>query len=127
MAKSTIDQAFEEAKENISGLKAISAVEVETGLAIGSLIVDPAFDLDAASAYNSEVLKAKMKAKKAMGMDKEKIDIIIIELTSQIHLIQPTSNAKYLVYIAADRSTTNLGISRRIALEVGKKVEESLK
>ncbi len=127
MAQSTIDKAFEEAKENISGLKAISAVEVETGLAIGSLIVDPAFDLDAASAYNSEVLKAKMKAKKAMGMDKEKIDIIIIELTSQIHLIQPTANAKYLVYIAADRSSTNIGISRRIALEVGKKVEESLK
>lgn len=122
-----IDLAFEEAKEGITGLKAISAVEVESGLAHGSLILDKAFDLDAASAYNSEVLKAKIKAKNAMGMTKEQIEIIIIELSSQIHILQPTTNNKFLVYMAADRSTTNIGMARKVVLEVGKKIEKALK
>lgn len=127
MSQKEIDAAFQEAKEGIAGLKAISAVEVESGLAHGSLIVDKSFDLDAASAYNSEVLKAKLKAKNAMGMEKENIDIIIIELTSQIHIIQPTENGKYLIYMAADRSSTNVGIARKIILSVGKKVQSTLK
>lgn len=126
MGQKEIDAAFQEAKEGISGLKAISAVEVDSGLAHGSMIIDKAFDLDAASAYNSEVLKAKMKAKNAMGMEKERIDIIIIELSSQIHIIQPTENGKYLVYMAADRSTTNVGMARKVVLSVGKKIEAAL-
>jgi len=68
MGRNETQEAFEYAKSEIGGLKAISAVEVETGLAHGSLLIDPKFDLDAASAYNSEVLKAKIKAKNAMGM-----------------------------------------------------------
>lgn len=127
MSQKEIDAAFQEAKEGIAGLKAISAVEIASGLAHGSLIIDKSFDLDAASAYNSEVLKAKMKAKNAMGMEKENIDIIIIELTSQIHIIQPTDNGKYLIYMAADRSTTNVGIARKIILDVGKKIQSTLK
>lgn len=126
MAKQTIDEIFEEVKNGIAGLKAVSAVEVEIGLAIGSLIVDEAFDLDAASAYNSEVLKAKIKAMNAMGMSKEKIDIIIIELTSQIHLIQPIKDGSYLLYIALDRSLTNMGMARKVALVTGKKIESIL-
>lgn len=127
MGQKDIEAIFEQAKNDISGLKAISAVEVASGLAHGSLIVDKAFDLDAASAYNSEVLKAKIKAKDAMGMSKEKIDIIIIELTSQIHIIQPTENNKYLIYMAADRGSTNVGITRKIILDVGQKVQAALK
>lgn len=118
--------AFEYAKSEISGLKAISAVEVATGLAHGSLLLDKSFDLDAASAYNSEVLKAKIKAKNAMGMEKEKVELMIIELSSQIHMIQPTPNEKFLVYMAADKSTTNIGIARKIIVEVSKRIEKSL-
>lgn len=123
MNNDTTKEAFGYAKKEIPGLKAISLVEVDTGLAHGSLIVDKSFDLEAASAYNSEVLKAKIKAKNAMGMTKEKIDLIIIELSSQIHMIQPTPNEKYLIYIAADRASTNIGITRKIVLEVSKMVQ----
>lgn len=126
MSKNETQEAFEYAKAEISGLKAISVVEVATGLAHGSLVVDKTFDLDAASAYNSEVLKAKIKAKNAMGMEKEKIDLIIIELSSQIHMIQPTPNEQFLIYMAADKANTNMGITRKIVLEISKKVEKSL-
>lgn len=121
-----IDTAFKKAKEEIAGLMAISVVEVESGLSHGSLIVDSKFDLDAASAYNAEVVKAKIRAKNAMGMDKEKIEIMIIELSSQIHIIQPTSNEKFIVYMAASKSTSNIGITRKVMLSIAKEVEAAV-
>lgn len=121
-----VEEAFNYAKEGINGLKAISVVEIESGLSHGSLIVDEKFDLDAASAYNAEVLKAKIKAKSAMGMGKEKIDLMIIELSSQIHMIQPTSNEDYLIYMAADKAASNIGITRKVMLEVAKQVDSSV-
>lgn len=122
---SKIEKAFEQAKNEIAGLKAISVVEIESGLFHGALTVDDKFDLEAASAYNAEVLKAKIRAKNAMGLQKEKIDLIIIELSNQIHLIQPTPKENYLVYMAADKSS-NLGITRRVIKEVGAQVQTAL-
>ena len=120
-----VEKAFETAKKEISGLKAISAVEIESGLSHGSLIVDEKFDLDAASAYNAEVIKAKIKAKNAMGMQKEKIDLMIIELTSQIHLIQPTDDEKYIIYMAADKSS-NVGMVRKVMKSISGEVQSAL-
>ncbi|WP_258101519.1 hypothetical protein [Marinoscillum pacificum] len=120
-----VEKAFEVAKKEITGLKAISAVEVESGLSHGSLIVDEKFDLDAASAYNAEVIKAKIKAKNAMGMQKEKIDLMIIELTSQIHLIQPTDDEKYIIYMAADKSS-NVGMVRKVMKSISGEVQSAL-
>lgn len=125
MSKKT-EEAFSHAKDSLPGLKAISAVEVETGLAHGSLVVDEAFDLDAASAYNAEVLKAKIKAKNAMGMNKEKVELIMIELTSQLHLIQPTPSEKFLVYMAVDKSSSNMGIVRKTMKDVAEMIGKDL-
>ena len=47
-------------KENISGFIAVSVTEVETGMSYSSLSLDPNFDPELASAYNLEVVKAKM-------------------------------------------------------------------
>lgn len=126
MGKNETKEAFEYAQNEIPGLKAISAVEIETGLAHGQLVLDPAFDLDAASAYNAEVVKAKIKAKNAMGMNKEKIELMFIELTSQIHLLQPTPNEKFIVYLAADRKEANMGITRKAIKEVSNRIQNSL-
>ena len=123
MAKNGMNEAFKKVKNALSGLKALSAVEVESGLSEGQLLVDSSFDLEAASAYNAEVLKAKIKAKNAMGMTKETVEMIIIELSSQIHIIQPTPNEKYLVYMAADRSTTNVGMARKVMKDVAKELQ----
>ncbi|MFY0599419.1 MAG: hypothetical protein JXR03_07085 [Cyclobacteriaceae bacterium] len=122
-----VELAFEHAKNEISGLKAISAVEVETGLSHGSLIIDTKFDLEAASAYNAEVVKAKIKAKNAMGMSKERVEIMIIELSSQIHLIQPTPDEKYIIYMAADKGSSNIGITRKVMMAVSGDVQAALK
>lgn len=119
----TIASVFQEVKSQLTGLKAISAVEVETGLPYSTLVVDPSFDLEAASAYNAEVLKTKIRAKNAMGMTNEKVELMIIELTNQIHMIQPTPDEQSLVYMAADRTSTNLGIARKVMMEASRKIQ----
>ena len=125
MSNKKTTEAFEYAKQEIPGLKAISAVEIASGLPYGSLVVDKTFDLDAASAYNSEVIKAKIKAKNAMGMKSERIQLMIIELDTQVHMIQPSKDEKFLVYMAADKSM-NMGITRHTMLEVSKMIQENI-
>ncbi|MEQ9297458.1 MAG: hypothetical protein RIF33_02795 [Cyclobacteriaceae bacterium] len=118
-----MDQVFGKAKNDIQGLKAISAIEISTGLPIGSLVLDPSFDIDAASAYNAEVVKAKIKAKNAMGFEGELVEIIIIELSSQIHIIQPTPNEQYIIYLAADKASTNIGMTRKVVKQLAGELE----
>jgi hypothetical protein len=52
---------------------------------------------------------------------------MIIELSSQVHMIQPTPNEKFLVYMAAEKGATNMGITRKVMMEVSKRIEASLK
>lgn len=119
----TIASVFQEVKTQLAGLKAISAVEIDTGLPYSVLAVDPAFDLEAASAYNAEVLKTKIRAKDAMGMTDEKVEMMMVELTHQIHVILPTDDGKSLIYMAADRASANLGIVRKVMAEASRKIQ----
>lgn len=125
MAKK-IDDILKYAESEISGLKAISVVETESGFPHGALNIDDRFDIEAASAYNAAVLNAKIRAKNAMGMEKEEISIITIELGSQIHVIRPTRDNRFLVYAAADKSS-NVGIIRNVMIKLGSMAEEVLK
>ena len=67
----------EDLKNNVSGFIAVSVTEVKTGVSYYSLSVDPSFDPELASAYNLEVVKAKMTAIKALGL-KENIEDIML-------------------------------------------------
>lgn len=100
-------------KENIAGFIAVSVTEVETGMSYSSLTIDPSFDPELASAYNLEVVKAKLSAIKALGLN-EKINDILITLTSQIHIIDVSEDGKYFIYLAVDSSKANLGLTRAV-------------
>lgn len=98
-------------KENINGFIAVSVTEVETGMSYSSLSVNPNFDPELASAYNLEVVKAKLSAIKALGLD-QKINDILITLTDQIHIIDVSEDGKYFIYLAVDSKKVNLGLTR---------------
>jgi hypothetical protein len=100
-------------KENIAGFIAVSVTEVETGMSYSSLTMDPSFDPELASAYNLEVVKAKLSAIKALGLN-EKINDILITLTNQIHIIDVSEDGKYFIYLAVDSSKANLGLTRAV-------------
>ncbi|KFF04831.1 hypothetical protein [Flavobacterium reichenbachii] len=98
-------------KENINGFIAVSVTEVETGMSYCSLTVDPNFDPELASAYNLEVVKAKMNAIKALGLD-QKIGDILISLTDQLHILDVSEDGRYFIYLAVDSKKANLGLTR---------------
>ncbi|MDX6180704.1 hypothetical protein SGQ44_00965 [Flavobacterium sp. Fl-77] len=98
-------------KENINGFIAVSVTEVETGMSFCSLSLNPNFDPELASAYNLEVVKAKLSAIKALGLN-QKINDILITLTDQIHIIDVSEDGKYFIYLAVDSTKANLGLTR---------------
>lgn len=98
-------------KENINGFIAVSVTEVATGMSYCSLSVDPSFDPELASAYNLEVVKAKLNALKALGLN-QKINDILITLTDQIHIIDVSEEGNYFIYLAVDAKKANLGLTR---------------
>ena len=86
-------------------------VDSETGLMMAAE-GGANFDLEAAAAGNTEVVKAKHAAKAALGLD-DHIEDILITLGTQFHLIRPLSNnPEVFLYVALDKKAANLGMAR---------------
>lgn len=112
---------------DISGLKTINGfigaciADSESGMVIATE-GGKDFDLEAAGALNSEVVKSKLKAMTALGLD-DAIEDILITLGKQYHLIRPLAKSpQVFLYVALDKTNANLALAR---LEV-KKVEAGI-
>lgn len=115
----------EDLKNNVSGFIAVAVTEIKTGMSYKSLSVSPSFDPELASAYNLEVVKSKMTAIKALGLEEDIVDIMI-SLTNQIHIISISSNGEYFIYLAVDNAQANLGMTRAILKKYSKEIESKL-
>ena len=112
---------------DISGLEELEGfiggclVDSSSGLVLGKQGMNN-FDLDTAAAGNTEVVRAKLKTMKSLGI-KGGIEDILITLDDQYHLIRLLkSNMEVFLYVVIDKKRGNLGMARSIA----KKVEETL-
>jgi len=121
-----LDDFINDVKNNIPGFIAVSVVEIKSGVSFGSLSASPDFDPDLASVFNLEVAKAKMNAIKVLGQDGQKIEDIMITLTSQIHFISISDTGEYMVYLAVDSTKTNLGMARALLMKYKKEIEGKL-
>lgn len=101
---------IEKIQNDASGFIAASLVDLESGMTLAVKAVRSDFDLTAASAYNSELVKQKMKIMATLGLQGG-IEDMLITLTDQIHLIKMVNKATFL-YLAVDRSQSNLAIVR---------------
>ncbi len=99
--------------KGIPGFIAVSVTEIESGVAYDSFSADAGFDPNIASAFNLEVVKAKLKAIEALGL-KEEIDDITITLKKQVHIINIAPSRAYFIYLAIDSEKANLGISKSL-------------
>ena len=113
MNQSDVDKFIKTVSEQVNGIIAISVVDLDSGMSLGSLTNAPNFDPDIASAYNAEVVKQKLAAMKALGIGEQGIEDILITLSNQIHLLRVTEDKQHFIYIAAKKET-NLAIARSV-------------
>jgi len=121
-----LKQFGEDLQKNVPGFIAVSVAEIKSGISYHSQSVVANFDPELASAYNLEVVKAKMNAIKALSLEGQTIDNIMITLTSQIHIIDVSDNGDYFIYLAVDSTKANLGMTKSILNKYKKEIEEKL-
>ena len=103
--------------EEIGGFIGGCLVDSDTGLMLGSIGGDN-FDLEAAGAMNTSVVKAKLAAIETLGLD-DTIEDILITLGKQYHLIRPlAANPAVFLYVALDKKGANLGMARILVKKV---------
>ena len=105
-----LNEILEKIHKDASGFIAASLVDLESGMTLAVRTVRSDFDLTAASAYNSELVKQKLKIMGSLNLSGG-IDDMIISLTEQIHLIKLVGPSTFL-YLAVDKSQSNLAIVR---------------
>ncbi len=119
MGKQTTE-AFETFAADIPGFIAASLVDIDSGMTLAVKSNRTDFDLAVASAYNSELVKQKLKIMKALNL-KTHLEDMILTLGDQIHFIKILSPTMF-IYLAADRSATNIAIVRTVVNKNSDKV-----
>jgi predicted regulator of Ras-like GTPase activity (Roadblock/LC7/MglB family) len=94
----------------INGCLGAALVDFESGMCLGAA-GNPGFDLELAAAGNAEVVRAKKSIRDKLGL-KDRIEDILITLTSQYHLIRMVGT-KMFIYLVLDRAKSNLALARK--------------
>ncbi len=107
---------------NVDGALAAAVVDFDSGMLLaggGSA----AIDLEIAAAGNTEVMRAKMKTMKMLGL-KDEIEDILISLGRQYELIRPLQRHNGLfLYSVLDKSKSNLALARRSLVDVEREMD----
>jgi hypothetical protein len=114
---STINQAMQELL-SLDGALCAALVDSSSGMILGQS--GSGVDLEVAAAGNTEVVRAKMKTMRGLGLS-DVIEDILITLGKQYHIIRPMARKEGLfVYIVLDKSKSNLALARRKVQEIEK-------
>lgn len=105
-------ETFDKLQGEIPGFIAAALVDLETGMTLSTKSTRPDFDLSVASAFNSELVKQKLKTMKALNL-KSSLEDILLTLSDQLHVIKFVT-PKTFIYLAADKANSNLAIVRSV-------------
>ena len=109
--KESIDQLL-----GMDGAMCAAVVDSNSGMVLGS--GGSGIDIEIAAAGNTEVVRAKLKTARALGL-KQSIEDILITLESQYHIIRPFARHEGLfLYFVLDKQRGNLALARRKAPDV---------
>lgn len=98
------------------GAMCAAVVDASSGMMLGSL--GSGVDLEIAAAGNTEVMRAKMKVMRQLGLN-DVIDDILITLGKQYHIIRPVSRKEgVFIYFVLDKAKSNLALARRKAQDI---------
>lgn len=110
-----VNESLASIMDEVTGALGTALVDHESGMCLGTL--GSGIDLEIAAAGNTEVVRAKMKVMKSLGIEGS-IEDILITLADQYHIIRPVSSSLFL-YLAINRSRGNLAMARRSMATVG--------
>lgn len=97
------------------GAMCAALVDYNSGMLLES--VGSGVDMELAAAGNTEVVRAKLKTMKSLGLS-DGIEDILISLGKQYHIIRPVEKHEGLfIYYVLDRARSNLAMARRKVLE----------
>ena len=113
----TIKQSLDELMK-LDGILCIAVVDSGSGMLLGS--AGSGINIEVAAAANTEVVRAKLKAMRALGLN-DKIEDILITLGKQYHILRPLSAKEgVFLYGVFDRHRANLALARLKLQEVEK-------
>lgn len=100
----------------IDGAMCAALVDSNSGMILGQ--AGSGVDLEVAAAGNTEVVRAKLKTMRALGLN-DKIEDILITLGKQYHILRPMASKEDLfLYVVLDKAKSNLALARRKVSDV---------
>ena len=113
----TIKQTLDELM-TVDGAMCGAVVDSTSGMMLGS--IGSGVDLEVAAAGNTEVVRAKNKTMRALGLN-DVIEDIPITLGKQYHIVRPSSRKEgVFIYFVLDKQRANLAMARRKVQDVDK-------
>lgn len=117
---SNLNQSLDELM-SLDGALCAAIVDYNSGMILGSR--GNAVDIELAAAGNTEVMRAKVKTMKALGLD-DQIEDVLITLGKQYHILRPSvQNAGIFVYYVLDSARANLALARRKVNDIEAKLK----
>jgi predicted regulator of Ras-like GTPase activity (Roadblock/LC7/MglB family) len=106
---------------SFDGAMCVAIVDSETGMILGK--AGSGVDIDLAAAGASTILRARLASTKALGTN-EKIDDLLISLTTQVQIIHPLpSNPSIFTYLIGDKAKASLAMARYKATEADLQIQ----
>ena len=100
---------------SFDGAMCVAVVDSDSGMILGK--AGSGVEMDLAAANASVILRARLASTKALGTE-EKIDDLLISLTSQVQIIHPLPrNPSIFTYLIGDKSKSSLAMARFKATE----------
>ncbi|GAA4013055.1 hypothetical protein [Actimicrobium antarcticum] len=115
----TIKQSMEELM-TCDGALCAALVDSVSGMVLGS--IGSGVDMEIAAAGNTEVVRAKVKTMRDLGLN-DTIEDILITLGKHYHIIRPMARKEGLfIYLVLDKAKSNLALARRKTVDVEKEL-----
>jgi hypothetical protein len=100
---------------NTDGAICSALVDANSGMMLGS--AGSGLDLELAAAGNTEVMRAKVKTMKSLGLA-DSIEDILITLSKQYHILRPVqAKSGIFIYLVLDKAKANLALARRACFD----------
>lgn len=116
---STIKQSLDELLV-LDGALCCAVVDSGSGMMLGA--AGTGVDLEVAAAGNTEVVRAKLKTMRSLGLN-DVVEDILITLGKQYHLIRPMSRKEgVFIYYVLDKGKANLALARRKLQDIEKDI-----